>query len=242
MIKIIVEKDYYNLSRRAANYISAQVIMKPDSVLGLATGESPIGTYSQLIEWYRKGDIDFSQVKAINLDEYKGLSAEHEQSYRYFMNKNLFDEINILKENTYIPNGMATSEEEECKRYEKIIEGLGGIDMQLLGIGLNGHIGFNEPGESYEKTTHCVNLTRSTINANQRFFIEGEEAPRKAFTMGIKSIMQSKHIVLIANGENKAQIIKEAFFGPVTSKVPASILQLHNHTTVIVDESAAKYL
>ena len=222
-MKIIIANDYEDMSRKAANYLSAQVIMKPDAVLGLATGETPIGTYKQLVEWYNKGDIDFSQTSTINLDEYKGLTGDHKQSYRYFMDTNLFDLINIKKSNTCLPNGMAKDEEAECARYENIIKELGNIDMQLLGIGLNGHIGFNEPGESFEKTTHCVQLTQSTIDANQRLFDEGEAVPEKAFTMGIKSIMQSKHILLIANGEKKAQIIRDAFFGPVTPKVPASI-------------------
>lgn len=241
-MKIIIANDYEDMSRKAANYLSAQVIMKPDAVLGLATGETPIGTYKQLVEWYNKGDIDFSQTSTINLDEYKGLTGDHKQSYRYFMDTNLFDLINIKKSNTYLPNGMAKDEEAECARYENIIKELGNIDMQLLGIGLNGHIGFNEPGESFEKTTHCVQLTQSTIDANQRLFDEGEAVPEKAFTMGIKSIMQSKHILLIANGEKKAQIIRDAFFGPVTPKVPASILQLHNNVTVIVDKEAGKLI
>ena len=241
-MKIIIANDYEDMSRKAANYLSAQVIMKPDAVLGLATGETPIGTYKQLVEWYNKGDIDFSQTSTINLDEYKGLTDDHKQSYRYFMDTNLFDLINIKKSNTYLPNGMAKDEEAECARYENIIKELGNIDMQLLGIGLNGHIGFNEPGASFEKTTHCVQLTQSTIDANQRLFDEGDAVPEKAFTMGIKSIMQSKHILLIANGEKKAQIIRDAFFGPVTPKVPASILQLHNNVTVIVDKEAGKLI
>ena len=220
-MKIIIANDYEDMSRKAANYLSAQVIMKPDAVLGLATGETPIGTYKQLVEWYNKGDIDFSQTSTINLDEYKGLTGDHKQSYRYFMDTNLFDLINIKKSNTYLPNGMAKDEEAECARYENIIKELGNIDMQLLGIGLNGH---------------------STIDANQRLFDEGEAVPEKAFTMGIKSIMQSKHILLIANGEKKAQIIRDAFFGPVTPKVPASILQLHNNVTVIVDKEAGKLI
>ena len=241
-MKIIIADDYKDMSRKAANYLSAQVILKPGSVIGLATGETPIGTYNQLVNWYKKGDIDFSQTKTVNLDEYKGLEGTHEQSYRFFMNENLFDRINIDKKNTYLPNGMAEDEEAECERYNGIIEKLGGIDMQLLGIGLNGHIGFNEPGESFEKMTHCVELTQSTKDANQRLFKPGEKVPEKAFTMGIKAIMQSKHILLIASGANKAEIVKEAFFGPVTPKVPASILQLHNHVTVIVDKDAAKYI
>ena len=239
---LIEAKDYNDMSRKAANIISAQIILKPDSVMGLATGSTPIGIYDQLVKWYEKGDLDFSSVVSINLDEYKGLSGDNDQSYRYFMNKYLFDRINIKKENTHLPNGMAIDDDAECERYENVIKSVGGIDMQLLGIGLNGHIGFNEPGESFEKTTHCVELTQSTIDANSRLFHEGEKVPEKAFSMGIKSIMQSKRILLIANGEKKAQIVKDAFFGPVTPKIPASILQLHNNLTVIVDKDAAKYL
>ena len=172
-MKIIIAKDYNDMSRKAANYLSAQIIMKPNAVIGLATGETPIGTYNQLVDWYEKGDIDFSEARTVNLDEYKGLPVEHEQSYRYFMNKYLFDRINIKKENTHLPNGMAIDDDTECERYENVIKSVGGIDMQLLGIGLNGHIGFNEPGESFEKTTHCVELTQSTIDANSRLFHEG---------------------------------------------------------------------
>ena len=241
-MRIYVGEDYKGMSRKAANIISAQIILKPDSVMGLATGSTPIGIYDQLVKWYEKGDLDFSSVVSINLDEYKGLSGDNDQSYRYFMNKYLFDRINIKKENTHLPNGMAIDDDAECERYENVIKSVGGIDMQLLGIGLNGHIGFNEPGESFEKTTHCVELTQSTIDANSRLFHEGEKVPEKAFSMGIKSIMQSKRILLIANGEKKAQIVKDAFFGPVTPKIPASILQLHNNLTVIVDKDAAKYL
>ena len=174
-MKIIIADDYKDMSRKAANYLSAQVILKPGSVIGLATGETPIGTYNQLVNWYKKGDIDFSQTKTVNLDEYKGLEGTHEQSYRFFMNENLFDRINIDKKNTYLPNGMAEDEEAECERYNGIIEKLGGIDMQLLGIGLNGHIGFNEPGAAFEKETHCVDLTESTIEANKRFFASEED-------------------------------------------------------------------
>ena len=237
-MKIIIANDYEDMSRKAANYLSAQVIMKPDAVLGLATGETPIGTYKQLVEWYNKGDIDFSQTSTINLDEYKGLTGDHKQSYRYFMDTNLFDLINIKKSNTYLPNGMAKDEEAECARYENIIKELGNIDMQLLGIGLNGHIGFNEPGEAFEKETHCVDLTESTIEANKRFFASADDVPKQAYTMGIKTIMQAKKILIVVNGENKADIVERAFFGPVTPEVPASILQLHNDVTLVGDEEA----
>lgn len=232
-MKIIYAKDYFDLSRKAANIISAQVILKPNSVLGLATGSTPIGAYKQLIEWYDKGDVDFSLTKSINLDEYVGISNENEQSYRYFMEKNLFSHINIKKENTYVPNGKAEDLQEECKAYDNLIQSIGGIDLQLLGIGHNGHIGFNEPNQAFEKTTHIVELGESTITANARFFDSIEDVPKRAITMGIKSIMQAKKIVLVANGADKEEIINKALYGPVTPVIPASILQLHPDLTVI---------
>lgn len=232
-MKIIYAKDYSDLSRKAANIISAQVILKPNSVLGLATGSTPIGAYKQLIEWYDKGDVDFSLTRSINLDEYVGISNENEQSYRYFMEKNLFSHINIKKENTYVPNGRAEDLQDECKAYDTLIQNLGGIDLQLLGIGHNGHIGFNEPNQAFEKTTHIVELGESTINANARFFDSIEDVPKRAITMGVKSIMQAKKIVLIANGADKEEIINKALYGPVTPVIPASILQLHPDLTVI---------
>lgn len=232
-MNIIETKDYYDLSRKVANIISAQIILKPNSVLGLATGSTPIGTYKQLIEWYKKGDLDFSKVQTINLDEYCGLPGDNSQSYRYFMNQNLFDHINIDKANTHVPNGLATDLEEECKRYDKLIHDLGGIDIQLLGIGLNGHIGFNEPDLSFEKTTHIVDLDDSTIAANSRFFASIDEVPKKAITMGIKSIMQSKKVILVANGPEKREILEKALHGPVNPTVPASILQFHPDLTVV---------
>jgi glucosamine-6-phosphate deaminase len=231
-------KDYAELSRKAANIISAQVIIKRDCVLGLATGSSPIGTYKQLIEWYQKGDIDFSDVKTVNLDEYKGLSKENNQSYAYFMRKSFFDYINIQPKNTYIPEGNAVNANEECGRYDQVIQSLGGIDLQLLGIGHNGHIGFNEPREIFETGTHCVALTESTIGANARLFERKEDVPRYAYTVGIKTILQSKKIVLIVSGEDKANIVNEAFFGTVTPAVPASILQMHPDVILIGDEAA----
>lgn len=232
-MKLIYAKDYSDLSRKAANIISAQVILKPNSVLGLATGSTPIGTYKQLIDWYEKGDIDFSLARSVNLDEYVGINSDNEQSYRYFMDKHLFSHINIKKENTYVPNGKAVDLQEECKVYDALIQKVGGIDMQLLGIGHNGHIGFNEPDQALEKTTHIVELGETTINANARFFDSIEEVPRKAITMGIKSIMQAQKILLIANGKDKEEIINKALNGPVTPAIPASILQLHPDLTVI---------
>lgn len=232
-MNIIETKDYYNLSRKVANIISAQVILKPDSVLGLATGSTPVGTYKQLIEWHQKGDLDFSQVTTINLDEYCGLAPANQQSYRYFMDNHLFSYINVKKENTHVPDGLAKDLEEECRRYDTLISDFGGIDIQLLGIGLNGHIGFNEPDVFFEKTTHIVDLDQTTIEANSRFFSSIDEVPKKAITMGIKTIMQSKKVVLVANGAEKREIVEKALYGPITPKVPASILQFHPDLTVV---------
>lgn len=237
-MKIYKAKDYKDMSRKAANIISAQVIMKPNCVLGLATGSTPIGTYAQLVEWYNKGDLDFSKVTTVNLDEYKGLPRTNDQSYYYFMHQHLFDRVNIDPERTNVPNGMEPDAEKECGRYEELIRSLGGVDLQLLGLGHNGHIGFNEPGEAFEKETHCVDLTESTIEANKRFFASADDVPKQAYTMGIKTIMQAKKILIVVNGENKADIVERAFFGPVTPEVPASILQLHNDVTLVGDEAA----
>ena len=237
-MKIYKAKDYKDMSRKAANIISAQVIMKPNCVLGLATGSTPIGTYDQLVEWYNKGDLDFSEVTTVNLDEYKGLPRTNDQSYYYFMHQHLFDRVNIDPERTNVPNGMEPDAEKECGRYEELIRSLGGVDLQLLGLGHNGHIGFNEPGEAFEKETHCVDLTESTIEANKRFFASADDVPKQAYTMGSKTIMQAKKILIVVNGENKADIVERAFFGPVTPEVPASILQLHNDVTLVGDEAA----
>ncbi len=225
------EETYEKMSRRAANIISAQVIQKPDAVLGLATGSSPLGVYKQLIEWYNKGDLDFKDVKSVNLDEYCGLSPEHDQSYRYFMNSNFFNHINIDKKNTYVPNGMCENWQTECENYDKLIRSLGGIDLQLLGIGFNGHIGFNEPSDHFELGTRRVTLTESTLKANSRFFPNGG-MPTHALTMGFKSILSAKKILLIA-GPEKYDIVKRALKGPVTPEVPASILQLHDDVSVV---------
>ncbi len=241
-MRIYSGKNYKEMSRKAANIISAQIILKPDSVIGLATGSTPIGTYEQLIEWCKKGDLDFSQVTTINLDEYKGLSGDNDQSYRYFMNTHLFDKINIDKAKTFVPNGLEADSAKACREYNDIINGSGGIDLQLLGLGHNGHIGFNEPGEAFEKETHCVDLTKSTIDANKRFFEKEEDVPRQAYTMGIKSIMQAKRILVVVSGADKADIVAKAFTGPVTPEVPASVLQLHNDVTLVGDEAALSRL
>ena len=240
-MKIIRTRDYQHMSRQAANILSAQVILKPDAVLGLATGSSPLGIYRQLIEWYHKGDIDFSQVHTVNLDEYVGLSPEHEQSYAWFMRHNFFDGAQITPPQTNIPNGLAANEEEECRRYDGVIRSLGGIDLQLLGLGPNGHIGFNEPGDSFEKGTHKVRLTDATIQANKRFFESEEDVPRFAYTMGICDIMQAQRIVMVVSGAAKAPVVKQAFFGPVTPRCPASILQLHKDFTLVADEAALAF-
>ena len=236
-MKFIKVESYEKLSRQAANIISAQVIIKPDCVLGLATGSSPVGTYKQLIDWYKKGDIDFSDTTSVNLDEYVGLDGTNNQSYRYFMDNNFFNHINIKKENTFVPNGCAENLETEGKNYDAKIKDLGGIDLQLLGIGLDGHIGFNEPDEFFTKGTHVVELHESTIEANSRFFEKKEDVPTQAITMGMLSIMQAKKILLIANGQNKKEILEKAFYGPITPKIPASILQLHPDITIIYSEN-----
>lgn len=241
-MKIIKAKDYNDMSRKAANIISAQVIMKPDCVLGLATGSTPIGTYAQLVEWYQKGDLDFSNVTTVNLDEYKGLTRDNDQSYYYFMNDNLFSKVNIDLNRTFLPDGTEPDSEKACQDYNRIIEQVGGVDLQLLGLGHNGHIGFNEPGTAFEAETHCVNLTESTVKANQRFFASMDDVPRQAYTMGIKTIMQAKKILVVVSGEDKADIVKKAFFGEITPQVQASVLQLHNDVTIVADEAALSKL
>lgn len=236
-MKFITVDTYDKMSRRAANIISAQVIIKPDCVLGLATGSSPLGTYRQLIEWYNKGDIDFSAVTTVNLDEYVGLDGNNPQSYRYFMDHNLFAQINIDRANTFVPNGCAADLAAEGQAYDARIEALGGIDLQLLGIGLDGHIGFNEPDRYFVKSTHVVELHESTIAANARFFAGEADVPRRAITMGMVSILQAKKILLIASGAGKRDILEKAFFGPITPEIPASILQLHPDITVIYSKT-----
>ena len=236
-MNFITVKTYEELSKKAANIIAAQIINKPDCVLGLATGSSPVGTYDKLAEYNKNGDIDFSTVTSVNLDEYEGLDSNNDQSYRYFMNKNLFDRVNINKENTYVPNGCAADLVKEGKEYDELIKKLGGIDLQLLGIGLDGHIGFNEPDEFFTAETHPVDLDPSTIKANARFFASEADVPKRAITMGMMSIMQAKKVLLIANSASKKEILEKAFFGPITPEVPASILQLHPDVTVIFSEN-----
>lgn len=241
-MRIIVAKDYKDMSRKAANIISAQIITKPDCVLGLATGSSPIGTYDQLVEWYEKGDLDFSKVSSVNLDEYRGLDHSHDQSYYYFMHEHLFDRVNIDPANTNVPDGTEPDAEKECRRYEELIASYGGVDLQLLGLGHNGHIGFNEPAPVFDKATHCVDLTESTIEANKRFFASADDVPKQAYTMGIGTIMKAKKILVVVSGADKADIVAKAFYGDVTPAVPASVLQFHPDVTVVVDEAAASKL
>lgn len=231
-------KDYSDLSRKAANIIAAQILMDPHCVLGLATGSSPVGTYQNLIEWYKRGYLDFSGITSINLDEYRGLSGENDQSYRYFMNTNLFDHVNIDKTRTFVPNGLEPDSAKACQDYDQIIENAGGIDLQLLGLGHNGHIGFNEPSDAFACGTQCVDLTESTINANKRFFESEADVPRQAYTMGIGSIMKAKKILVVVSGEDKSEILEKVVRGPITPQVPASVLQLHRDTTIVADEAA----
>ncbi|MBQ3638968.1 MAG: glucosamine-6-phosphate deaminase [Clostridia bacterium] len=232
-MKIISVESYQKLSRFGANLIAAQIAVKPRSVLGLATGSSPVGIYRDLIDRYRAGELDFSEVTSINLDEYIGLSPDHPQSYRRFMQENLFDHVNIDPARTFVPNGLAPDLDAECEAYDKRISDLGGIDLQLLGIGLDGHIGFNEPSDAFMKPTHVAELHQSTITANSRFFANEDEVPRRAISMGVGGIMQARKILLVANGIAKRTIVDRAFNGPITPRIPASILQLHPDVTVI---------
>ena len=241
-MRIYLEKDYAAMSRRAANIIAAEIHKNPACVLGLATGSTPVGTYQQLIEMNKAGDISFKEVTTVNLDEYKGLSGEHDQSYRYFMNDNLFNHVDIDKDFTFVPNGLAEDSAAECAEYDEIVEALGYADLQLLGIGHNGHIGFNEPDTVFTKATHVVDLTDSTIDANTRFFANRDEVPRQALTMGMGCIMNAARVLLIANGAGKADAIYNTVCGPIDPKCPASILQLHPDVVIVGDEAALSKL
>ena len=241
-MKIYLEKDYAAMSRRAANIIAAEIHKNPACVLGLATGSTPVGTYQQLIEMYKAGDISFKEVTTVNLDEYKGLSGDHDQSYRYFMNDNLFNHVDIDKDFTFVPNGLAEDAEAECTEYDEIVEALGYADLQLLGIGHNGHIGFNEPDSVFTKATHVVDLTDSTIDANTRFFANRDEVPRQALTMGMGCIMNAARVLLIASGAGKADAVYNTVCGPIDPKCPASILQLHPDVVIVGDEAALSKL
>ena len=237
-MRIIRTKNYDEMSRKAAAIIAAQVIHKPDCVLGLATGGTPVGTYKNLVEWYKSGDLDFSEVSTVNLDEYRGLPREHRESYWSFMHRNLFDHVNIPQDRINLPDGTNMDADAECKRYDAVIASMGGVDLQLLGIGHDGHLGFNEPSDAFDMGTHCVDLTEETIEANKRFFASRDEVPRQAYTMGTHTIMSARKVLMIVSGKDKAEIIKKAFFGPVTPHVPASILQMHPNFVLVADEDA----
>ncbi|MBE6631810.1 MAG: glucosamine-6-phosphate deaminase [Ruminococcaceae bacterium] len=237
-MKVYVEENYEAISKRAADIIADEIRRRPDCVLGFATGSTPIGTYGRLGEMCKNGEISFKQVRTVNLDEYRGLSPNHPQSYRYFMNKNLFSVTDIPEENTNLPNGLAEDPELECKRYDKLINDLGGIDLQLLGIGHNGHIGFNEPNKHFVVGTNLIGLTKSTIEANSRFFENTEDMPTEAFTMGIGCIMSAKRILMIVEGKGKAKALYDALCGPISPECPASILRFHPNVTVIGDKEA----
>jgi len=235
MNEFVTVKTIDEMGMIAAAIFESEIRKKPDIVLGLATGSSPISLYKELAKLHQEDELDFSKVRTVNLDEYVGLNGEHPQSYRRFMNENLFDHINIDKKNTHVPNGMANDLAQECKRYDDLIEELGGIDVQLLGIGPNGHIGFNEPSDEFSNCTQAVPLAKATIDANARFFEDESEVPREAITLDIKHIMHARKIVLIATA-NKEEILKKALFGNITPRVPASALQLHREVTVIFSE------
>ena len=237
-MKIIVCKDYAEMSAKAADIVAAQVTLKPDCVLGLATGSTPEGMYACLVKKYEAGELDFSTVRSVNLDEYYPIAPENDQSYRYFMNYHLFDHVNIDKANTNVPNGLAEDGAAEGARYEKLIASLGGIDLQILGIGQNGHIGFNEPGDELYPATHLTDLTPSTIKANSRFFASEADVPKQALSMGMGSILNARKIVIMASGAAKHDAIMKMLSGVMTTKTPATFLACHNDVTLICDEAA----
>lgn len=241
-MRIITVKDYDELSKKAANILASQITLKPNSVLGLATGATPVGAYRELVRIFNEGDISFSEIVTFNLDEYYGLDKENPQSYYYFMIDNLFKFVNINTANIHIPDGRAKDIQMECIDYENKIKQAGGIDLQLLGIGRNGHIGFNEPDVKFEAQTHLVTLDEDTIEANSRFFASAEEVPDQAISMGIKTIMHSRKILLLASGEEKAETINNMINGKITPELPASVLQLHPDVIVLLDEKAASKL
>ena len=241
-MRVIITNSYDEMSKEAAKIVAGQIYLKPDSVLGLATGSTPLQMYKKLIAVHEMVGLDFSQVTSFNLDEYIGISPDNPQSYHYFMKHNFFDFINIKPENIFIPDGMAKDIDAEGRRYDALIEEKGGIDLQILGIGRNAHIGFNEPDIKFEATTHKVKLDDETIEANSRFFENESEVPRYAISMGIKTIMLAKKVVLLASGSNKAEAVYNAVYGSISPSAPASILQLHRDVTVIVDREAGALL
>lgn len=239
MIKIIYGKTAYDAGINGADVITELLKVKKNAVLGLATGSSPIGMYTELIARYNKGEISFADVKSVNLDEYVGLSADHDQSYSYFMHHNLFDHVDIKEENTNLPNGLAQDPVAECARYDAVVASMGGVDIQVLGIGNNGHIGFNEPASYFSKGTGLVDLTDSTIDANARFFATRDDVPTQALSMGVGQIMNADKVLLLAMGKGKAEILEKSLFGDVTPEVPASILQFFKGEVIVcADEDA----
>ncbi len=241
-MEFIISETYEEMSREAADVVETVMDELPSCVLGLATGSTPIGMYACLVEDCKEGKTSFADVTTFNLDEYVGLPGTHDQSYRYFMDENLFDSVDIDKARTNLPDGCAADPQAMCAAYEMAIEEAGGIDIQVLGLGHNGHIGFNEPADDFPVCTHPVDLTESTINANSRLFNSADEVPRQAVTMGIGTIMKARKVIVLANGSGKADIVKQAFTGPVVPQVPASVLQLHPDVTVVLDAEAAAKL
>ena len=237
-MKIYKVKNYDELSRKAANIIAAQITLKPDSVLGLATGSSPVGLYKNLVSMYEKGDLDFSQITTVNLDEYKGLDGTNDQSYRYFMNENLLTKVNVPMERTFVPDGTIEDATAACAAYDEILNSVGTVDIQLLGLGHDGHLGFNEPDDHFEDRTHCVQLTETTIQANKRFFEKEEDVPRQAYTMGIGGIMRAKMLLVVVSGEDKADILNKVLTAPVSPQIPGTILRFHPNVILVADEAA----
>ena len=237
-MRLIICNNYEEMSKEAAKLVAGLITLKPDCVLGLATGSTPVGMYENLAKLNKDGEIDFSRVTTYNLDEYYPISPENDQSYRYFMNVNLFDNINIDKKNTYVPNGETENPKEECENYEKLVSSLGGADIQILGIGQNGHIGFNEPDKCLDANTHVTDLTESTIQANSRFFDSIDDVPKKAITMGIATILKAKKIVLLASGKNKHAVVKELLDSCISTNNPATMLKVHPDVVLICDNEA----
>lgn len=241
-INIIITKDYDEMSQKAAQIVADTIRTKDSPLLGLATGSTPVGMYKELVHMYQQGNLDFSKTITFNLDEYYPIHKENKQSYHHFMQENLFNHVNINLSNTHIPNGMSEDSELECLQYDEKVLGMGGVDIQVLGIGSNGHIGFNEPGEFFEPKTQKVNLDPRTVEDNARFFNSIEEVPKQALSMGIGTIMSAEKILLLASGKNKAWAIKEMIMGKVTPHIPGSILQFHRDVVVIIDQEAASQL